>query len=159
MTRMAHLVTALPDLFELLIGWYDSPLTDLLAIQVLASIGNSNIKALRVRSSSPVLLQETLLSSNKVKPLHTLFLYHDTSQVSACSHSILHGLYFQMTTKVALSEKQAPFQPRVSCGLTVVHNRVYPPLCKPVLIIRGEFRGALGAEASPSVKTQFFKSY
>ena len=135
MTRMAHLVTALPDLHELDIGRYDAPLTDLLATQVLASVGNSNIKVLVVRSSSPVLLQEALLSSKKVKPLHTLVLDHGTSQVSACSHSILHGLHFQMMTKVVLGEQHAPFPPKVSCGLTVVHNRVYPPLSKPVLIM------------------------
>ena len=135
MTRMAHLVTALPDLHELDIGQYDAPLTDLLATQVLASVGNSNIRVLSVTSSSSVLLQEALLSSNKVKPLHSLYLYHDTSQVSACSHSILHGLHSQMMTKVVLGEQHAPFPPRVSCGLTVVHNRVYPPLCKPVLIM------------------------
>ena len=135
MTRMAHLVTALPDLHELLIGRYDAPLTDLLTTQVLASVGNSNIRVLAVTSSSPVLLQEALLSSNKVKPLHTLVLDHATSQVSACSHSILHGLHFQMMTKVVLGEQHAPFPPKVSCGLTVVCNRVYPPLCKPVLIM------------------------
>ena len=108
---MAHLVTALPDLHELSIGQYDASLTDLLATQVLASVGDSNInlKVLVVRSSSPVLLQEALLSSNKVKPLHTLYLQHDTSQVSACSHSILHGLHFQMMTKVVLGEQHAPF--------------------------------------------------
>ena len=94
MTRMAHLVTALPDLHGLYIGQYDAPLTDLLTTQVLESVGNSNIKVLFVTSSSPVLLQEALLSSNKVKPLHTLYLNHATSQVSACSHSILHGLHF-----------------------------------------------------------------
>ena len=109
MTRMAHLVTALPDLHQLYIGQYDAPLTDLLATQVLVSVGNSNIKVLYVTSSSPVLLQEALLSSNKVKPLHTLYLEHDTSQVSACSHSILHGLHFQMMTKVVLGEQHAPF--------------------------------------------------
>ena len=109
MTRMAHLVTALPDLHQLDIGQYDAPLTDLLSTQVLASVGNSNIKVLYVMSSSPVLLQEALLSSNKVKPLHTLALYHDTIQVSACSHSILHGLHFQMMTKVVLGEQHAPF--------------------------------------------------
>ena len=135
MTRMAHLVTALPDLHHLSIGRYDAPLTDLLSTQVLASVGNSNINVLVVTSSSPVLLQEALLSSNKVKPLHTLYLEHGTSQVSACSHPILHGLHFQMMTKVVLGEQHAPFPSKVSCGLTVVHNRVYPPLCKPVLII------------------------
>ena len=109
MTRMAHLVTALPDLHQLSIGWFDAPLTDLLATQVLASVGDSNIKVLAVRSSSPVFLQEALLSSNKVKPLHTLFLEHNTSQVSACSHPILHGLHFQMMTKVVLGEQHAPF--------------------------------------------------
>ena len=109
MTRMAHLVTALPDLHKLYVGRYDNPLTDLLTTQVLASVGNSNIKVLVVWSSSPVLLQEALLSSNKVKPLHTLALHHDTSQVSACSHSILHGLHFQMMTKVVLGEQHAPF--------------------------------------------------
>ena len=106
---MAHLVTALPDLHQLSIGWFDAPLTDLLATQVLASVGDSNIKVLAVRSSSPVFLQEALLSSNKVKPLHTLFLEHNTSQVSACSHPILHGLHFQMMTKVVLGEQHAPF--------------------------------------------------
>ena len=95
MTRMAYLVTALPDLYELHIGWYDAPLSDLLTTHVLASVSNKNIKVLLVRSSSPALLQEALLFSNKVKPLNTLYLYHDTSQVSACSHSILHGLHFQ----------------------------------------------------------------
>ena len=135
MTRMAHLVTALPDLYKLYIGRYDASLTDLLTTQVLDSVGNSNIKELVVTSSSPVLLQEVLLSSNKVEPLHTLYLQHNTSQVSACSHSILHGLHFQMMTKVILDEQHAPFPPRVSCGLTVVHNRVYPPLSKPVLIM------------------------
>ena len=111
MTRMAHLVTALPDLHELYIGQlqYDAPSSDLLTTQVLASVGNSTIKVLYVRSSSPVLLQEALLSSNKVKPLHSLYLYHDTSQVSACSQSILHGLHFQMMTKVVLGEHHAPF--------------------------------------------------
>ena len=109
MTRMAHLVTALPDLHGLDIGRYDAPLTDLLSTQVLASVGNSNIKVLAVRSSSPVLLQEALLSSKKVKPLHSLYLDHYTSQVSACSHSILHGLHFQMMTKVVLGEQHAPF--------------------------------------------------
>ena len=109
MTRMAHLVTALPDLHELHIGRYDAPLSDLLTTQVLASVGNSNIKVLIVRSSSTVLLQEALLSSNRVKPLHTLALYHDISQVSACSHSILHGLLFQMMTNVVLGEQHAPF--------------------------------------------------
>ena len=109
MTRMAHLVTALPDLHELRIGWYDAPLTVQLATQVLESVGNSSIKVLAVTSSSPVLLQEVLLSSNKVKPLHSLYLYHGTSQVSACSHSILHGLHFQMMTKVVLGEQHAPF--------------------------------------------------
>ena len=109
MTRMAHLVTALPDLYELDIGQYDAPLSDLLTTQVLASVSNSNIKVLVVRSSSPVLLQEALLSSNKMKPLHTLALFHKTSQVSACSHSILHGLLFQMMTKVVLGEQHAPF--------------------------------------------------
>ena len=106
---MAHLVTALPDLHELDIGRYDAPLSDLLTTQVLASVSNSNIKVLDVGSSSPVLLQEALLSSNKVKPLHTLYLYHDTSQVSTCSHSILHGLHFQMRTKVVLGEQHATF--------------------------------------------------
>ena len=109
MTRMAHLVTALPDLHKLCIGQYDAPLADLLTTQVLASVGKSNIRILYVMSSSPVLLQEALLSSNKVKPLHTLYLNHDTSQVSACSHSILHGLHFQMMTKVVLGEQHAPF--------------------------------------------------
>ena len=106
---MAHLVTALPDLHQLDIGQFDAPLTDLLSTQVLASVGNSNIRELNVMSSSPVLLQEALLSSNKVKPLHTLDLEHDPSQVSACSHSILHGLHFQMMTKVVLGEQHAPF--------------------------------------------------
>ena len=106
---MAHLVTALPDLHQLDIGQYDAPLADLLTTQVLASVGNSNIRVLYVMSSSPVLLQEALLSSNKVKPLHTLVLRHGTSQVSACSHSILHGLHFQMMTKVVLGEQHAPF--------------------------------------------------
>ena len=106
---MAHLVTVLPDLHELDIGQYDAPLFDLLTTQVLASVGNSNIKVLDVSSSSPVLLQEALLSSNKVKPLHTLNLNHDTSQVSACSHSILHGLLFIMMTNVVLGEQHAPF--------------------------------------------------
>ena len=109
MTRMAHLVTDLPHLHELYIGEEDAPLSDLLVTQVLASVGDSNIKVLRVGSSSPVLLQEALLSSNKVKPLHTLCLYHDTSQVSGCSHSPLHGLHFQMMTKVVLGEQHAPF--------------------------------------------------
>ena len=137
MTRMAHLVTALPDLYDLGIGWYDAPLSDLLTTQVLSSVSNSNIKVLDVRSSSPVLLQEALLSSNQVKLLHTLFLHHDTNQVSACSHSILHGLLFQMRTKVVLGERHAPFPHRVSHGLTVtvVHKRVYPPFYKPVLIM------------------------
>ena len=89
MTRTAYLVTALPDLHELAIGQFDAPLTDLLATQVLASVGNSNIKELVVRSSSPVLLQEALLSSNKVKSLHTFGLYHGTSQVSLfTSHTL-----------------------------------------------------------------------
>ena len=106
---MAHLVTALPDLHQLHIGQFDAPLTDLLTTQVLESVRNSNIKLLHMRSSSPVLLQEALLSSNKVKPLYTLYLRHDTSQVSACSHPILHGLHFQMMTKVVLGEQHAPF--------------------------------------------------
>ena len=106
---MAHLVTVLPDLHELYIGQRDAPLSDLLTTQVLASIGNSNIEVLYMRSSSPVLIQEALSSSNKMKSLHTLDLYHDTSQVSACSHSILHGLLFQMRTKVVLGEQHAPF--------------------------------------------------
>ena len=105
MTRMAHLVTALPDLHQLYIGRYDAPLADLLATQVLASVGNSNIKVLYVTSSSSVLLQEALLSSNKVKPLHTLYLHHGTNRVSTCLHSILHGLHFQMMTKVVLGEQ------------------------------------------------------
>ena len=111
MTRMAHLVTALPDLHELEIGQRDAPLTDLLATQVLASVSKcGNIKVLVVRSSSPVLLQEALLSSNEVKSLHTLDLYHNTSQVSAYSHSILHGLHYQMMTKVVtIGEQHAPF--------------------------------------------------
>ena len=104
MTRMAHLVTALPDLHELHIGEDDSPLTDLLTKQVFASVTNSNIKVLFM-SSSPVLLQEALLSIDKTKPLHTLFLRHRTSQVSAYSHSILRVLLFQMITKVVLGEQ------------------------------------------------------
>ena len=109
MTRMAHLVTALPDLHELRIGQRDAPLSDLLTTQVLTSVSNSNIKVLTVMSSSPVLLQEALLSSNRVKPLHSLYMDHRTSQVSACSHSILHELLFQMMTKVVLGEQHAPF--------------------------------------------------
>ena len=108
-TRMAHLVTALPDLHELRIGGYDAPLSDLLTTQVLTSVGNSNIKVLTVNSSSPVLLQEALLSSNKMKSLNTLVLYHDTSQVSVCLHSTLHGLLFQMMTFVVLDKQHAPF--------------------------------------------------
>ena len=91
MTRMAHLVTDLSDLYELSIGQYDAPLSDLLTTQALASVGNSNIKVLVVNSSSPVHLQEALLSSNKVKPLHILYLHHHTSQVSTCSHSMQMG--------------------------------------------------------------------
>ena len=94
MTRMAHLVTALPDLYKLHIGWYDAPLSDLLTTHVLTSVSNKYIKVLLVRSSSPVLLQEALLSINKMKTLHSLYLRHDTNQASACSHSILHGLHF-----------------------------------------------------------------
>ena len=88
MARMAHLINTLPNLYELRIGQHDAPLTDLLTTQVLASVSNINIKVLYARSSSPVLLQDVLSSSSKVKPLHTLYLYHNTSQVSACSHSI-----------------------------------------------------------------------
>ena len=86
-------VAALPDLYELYIGQYDAPLTDQFTAQVLTSITKSRLKVLDVSSSSPVLLQEALLSSNKMESLHTLSLLNETRQVSACSYAKLDGFH------------------------------------------------------------------
>ena len=60
--RTASVVASLPDLHELYIGRYDSPLTDQFTAQVLTSITKNKMKLLHVISSSPVLPKEALLS-------------------------------------------------------------------------------------------------
>ena len=104
--RTASVVADLPGLYELTIGWYDAPLTDQFTAQVLISITKSKIKILQV-SSSPVLLQEALLTSNKMESLHTLYLFHNTRQVSACSYAKRDGFHlFSLPHYIVSSNSQ-----------------------------------------------------
>ena len=115
----ASVVAAQPDLCELYIGQHDAPLTDQFTAQALTSITKSRLKVLDVSSSSPVLLQEALLSSNKMESLHTLILAYDTGQVSACSHPKLDGFpMFSLPHYIASSNSQCYVCPTI-CSLFV----------------------------------------
>ena len=113
------MVAALPDLYELTIGQYDSPLTDQFTAQVLTSITKSKMKVLNVLSSSLVLFQEALLSSNKMASLHSLELAHDTRQASACSHGKLDGFHsFSLPHYIVSSNSQCYVCPTI-CSVFV----------------------------------------
>ena len=82
MEKLSSLITALPDLQELLLGQFHGPLTKRLTEKVLTSISNSNVGVLLMRSSSPRLLQNALLHTTKMNSLHALNLSYFSSQVS-----------------------------------------------------------------------------